>query len=243
MVYRSKKILTMASEVIAETLWPTRCAICDTPGHLICNECRSKLIFIDSCSACPKCGAPYGLIQCTECNRTILSLIGREEIPYDQMVHALILDDRAKRIVATYKDKGDRKLAQEMATYMTQYIKPEWISQECAITFIPATKAAFRKRGFDHVEEMTAMVSKLSGLRYISLFSRPASNDQRKLTRKQRFSNISNRISLSGKQSVPKNVIVIDDVCTTGSTLYSAADALREAGVKRLYALTLGRVI
>ena len=38
-------------------------------------------------------------------------------------------------------------------------------------------------------------------------------------------------------------VLVIDDVCTTGSTLYAAANALKEIGVKTTYALTFGKVM
>ncbi|MDD7690067.1 MAG: hypothetical protein PUI93_04055, partial [Ellagibacter isourolithinifaciens] len=36
-----------AAQAVAETLWPTRCAICDEPGELLCERCRSELPFID----------------------------------------------------------------------------------------------------------------------------------------------------------------------------------------------------
>lgn len=42
--------------------------------------------------------------------------------------------------------------------------------------------------------------------------------------------------------SIPTNVILIDDVLTTGATLVSAAIVLKEMGVQRVFGLTLGRV-
>ena len=40
---------------------------------------------------------------------------------------------------------------------------------------------------------------------------------------------------------MPERVLLVDDVCTTGATLYSAADALAEAGASEVYGLTFAR--
>lgn len=54
-------------EGFAELLWPTRCAGCDAPGVLLCDGCRADLPLIDQAHACPRCGAPFGSLVCTEC--------------------------------------------------------------------------------------------------------------------------------------------------------------------------------
>ncbi|MBQ1559106.1 MAG: hypothetical protein IIZ69_13600, partial [Pseudomonas sp.] len=50
-----------------ELLWPTRCVVCDLPGELLCERCRSRLPWIEQRFACPVCGAPFGELTCTEC--------------------------------------------------------------------------------------------------------------------------------------------------------------------------------
>ena len=71
-----------AAQAVAETLWPTRCAICDEPGELLCERCKSELPFIDLWRACPICGAPWGHTQCTECNPVMLAATGREKVAF-----------------------------------------------------------------------------------------------------------------------------------------------------------------
>ena len=55
-----------AAQAVAETLWPTRCAICDEPGELLCERCRSEPPFIDLWRACPICGAPREMFERVE---------------------------------------------------------------------------------------------------------------------------------------------------------------------------------
>ena len=73
------------------------------------------------------------------------------------------------------------------------------------------------------------------------VLARPRSRDQRKLTRTQRLANLSGRMTLLAGATVPDTVILVDDVCTTGATLYSAAEALQSGGAKTVYGLTFAR--
>lgn len=238
-----ERLAHAAGSVIAETLWPTRCAICDAPGELICSACARELAFIDQCMACPACGAPYGLVQCTECNATMLAAAGLARFPLDGMVSMLIADEAARRVVRVYKDQGERRLGTLIAQSAMRSVPPAWTGAPIALTFIPDTAASVRRRGFDHARELACLAADELGCDCLGLLERPRSTDQRALTRKERFANMADAIALCADAPIPERLIIFDDVCTTGATLYAAATALRRSGVRQVFAVTFCRVL
>lgn len=238
---RLAKAAALAKEAALESLWPTRCAVCDEPGTLLCDSCRANLPYIDWWRACAACGAPFGHVQCTECNPVMLNAANRSEFPFASAASALVYSTAARRIVSAYKDHGERRLAQTMADLMAPYVSPEWRATACAVTFVPATAAACRNRGFDHAELLAEEVAQRLNLPCIAAFNRPKSHDQRKLSRHERLENLEGRISVTSGVTPPHCLIVVDDVLTTGATLSAAASALQSAGTETVYALTLAR--
>lgn len=231
-------------DVALETLWPTRCAVCDLPGEdVLCPDCAQALIPVDACLACPRCGAPYGIVQCTECNEVMLNAAGMDDFPIDAMAHALVLDDAARRIVSAYKDGDERRLRTVIASRMADYVSPLERARGFVVAFVPDTAEALRRRGFDHSREIAEELARLAGLECVDVFERPKSTDQRELGRRQRIDNMRNAMRVKEGANVPRNVLVVDDVCTTGATIYAACTALREAGAECIHALTFAQVM
>ena len=230
------------SIALAETLWPTRCAVCDLPGDVLCPECRRHLPFLDWWRACPRCGAPFGRVQCSECNAVTMAALGRTEPPFDACVSPVIYGDGAARIVRTWKDAGERRLAATMADLMAPVAAPVWRAEEPAVVPMPATAAAVRRRGFDHGTDLANELAARLGLPVTPLLARPRSIDQRRLTRQDRIRNMEHRFRALPGASAPDSVLLVDDVYTTGATLFAAADALRAAGAARVRCITFARV-
>lgn len=227
-------------EALAETLWPTRCAICDYPGEVLCGRCLRLLPYLDQWRACKRCGAPYGLVQCTECNPIKLAHLAREKLPFAWCASATLFDHESTgRIVRVYKDQGERRLAAVMAQMMVRTIAPE--RHIDAVTYVPATLAAFRFRGFDHAQLLAQLVARELGAETVRLLARPEALDQRALGRAERVANLQGRFAVLPHVLVPECVVVVDDVYTTGATLCGATDALLEAGAKTVGCLTFAR--
>lgn len=238
---RCRRLRERALDVLGETLFPTRCAVCDAPGAPLCPRCAAALPYIDALLACPRCGAPFGRVQCTECNRVLLAPFGYEEPPWNAAASALVLTEQARRIVTVYKDQGERSLSRTMAAIMARYVPPRWLAEHPAVAYVPATAAARRRRGFDHAEQVARELSWLLGAELAPLLGVPRRLDQRRLSRGARIGNMRESMAVLPGASVPRAVIVVDDVCTTGATLFAAAEALRKGGAETLYALTFAR--
>ncbi|RKI95184.1 ComF family protein [bacterium D16-34] len=238
--------LHFAASVGAETLWPTQCVVCNKPGEILCEICRINLPYIDQSRACTKCGAPFGYVQCSECNSVSLAAANKTQLPFDTCRSVTVYTASAMKVIRTWKDEGERRLGEHLAQAMTHMIDPRMISKNSTemptISFIPATKQAYLRRGFDHAEQLAQLISKQTTLPYTSLFKRPSSKDQRKFGRSDRMKNMTGQFSLNTKAPLPPRVLLIDDVMTSGATLFAASDLLRLHGVKEIACLTFARV-
>ena len=231
-----------AAEALAETVWPTRCVVCDTPGASLCPTCAAKLRFVDWWRACPRCGAPFGRLQCCECNEVMLAAAGRAHPAFDGMAAAVTYNDDAARIVRGWKDAGERALVHNMARLMVPQVPPAWLASRPALVPIPASSAARRRRGFDHGNDLAHAVGNLLGLPVVGVLARPRTLDQRALGRRGRMGNLRGSFRTLEGATAPAHVLLIDDVCTTGSTMNAACDALRAAGAQTLHCLVFARV-
>lgn len=243
----------------AELLWPTRCVGCDRPGTLLCPDCVASLPAIEQGLACPRCGAPFGRLVCTECTRCRerddegAGAAGDRERarlpaePFDELdavccygVHEWPLD----RLVRAYKDGGERRASALLAALVCQAADDAGLMRAVAppdaVAFVPCTPAAFARRGFDHMERVARAAGEGLGLPVVDVLARCDVADQRGLSREGRSANIEGSLVALGRLDGAR-LLLLDDVVTTGATLGAAARVLRDAGACGVAATAVAR--
>ena len=219
-----------ALDGLLELIAPTRCAGCDLPRTLLCDSCLERLPLIDPAGACPRCGAPFGWLVCTEC--------WEREWSFAEARCAGELERPLSRLVTLYKDGGERRIAQLLASMVVE-TAGDWSGWVDRVAYVPATAAARRKRGFDHAERVARMVAAAWDVECSDALLRSRARDQRTLDRTERLANVRSTFSARGR--VDGRVLLIDDVFTTGATLEAAASALLEAGAAEIRVIAIAR--
>ncbi len=240
-----------ALDTVLEALSPTRCVGCERAGVLICDDCLARLRLIDPRESCTRCGAPFGRLLCTECAGD-----GEDEVQamadaLDGCLACAVYEQPLPRIIKGYKDGGERRLAPIIAELLfdtachAASTAPDRyggiLAETDAVVFVPATAAAFRRRGFDHMEAVARPFCEIAGLPLCDALAKGGSLDQRSLGREER------RARSSGLYHTVEDVagmrlLLLDDVITTGATMAAAARELKRAGAASVRALALARV-
>jgi len=204
---------------VVELVFPTRCAGCERPGALLCSACIASLPTIEPSSACPRCGAPT-TGRCVECFGVTFAFSAARCFG--------LLAPPLSRVVTLYKDGGERRLASVLAA-MLAHAAGDWREWADGIVAVPASQAAARRRGFDHVDAVGIQLSRELGLPLARLLSRRSGRDQRTLGREGRRANMREAFDALGSRQSSR-LLLVDDVFTTGATLNAAAAALLRSG-------------
>lgn len=216
---------------LMDLIAPTRCAGCEWPGELMCGACLERLPRIEPVRACVRCGAPYGWLVCTECWQSDLAFAGAGALGEFEGVLA--------RAVQLHKDAGEQRLGRLLGTLLAQAVDPGRLGDPDIVTWVPPTRAALVRRGFDHGQSIARSAARQWGLPCQAMLDRPRAPDQRLLGRSQR-----QHVARGSFTAAPtdRSVLVVDDVMTTGATLDAAARALLDAGATRVSAAVVARV-
>ena len=115
---------------------------------------------------------------------------------------------------------------------------------------VPPRPGKIQEKGWDQIDELCGQLKYRFGFTILPLLVRKTTGQQKKLDREERLKTIGKSYFLVEKKEVekllkpfngefPERVCIIDDVCTTGSTLENCAQVLKEAGVQVVDAITL----
>ena len=142
-------------------------------------------------------------------------------------------------IVSAWKERALRGLARDAAAAIAAVVPR---SDADAIAFVPADGNRSLRRGHHPPERLATELASRWALPVVGALRRTRSQRrQRGLKLADRRRNVSGAFVAGGP--VPRRVVLVDDVYTTGSTVSAAASALRKAGAARVDVVTFARAV
>ncbi len=227
-------------------LFPADCMLCQKmlarpfEGPL-CPDCVSHLAWIEG-PFCERCGLPYAPSvrpgRCGPCRRP--------ERRFRKARAGLVYDADVRRLLHALKFGQCERIASILGRRVAErWLRPGELGRYDAIVPVPLSKKRRRERGFNQAERIARAVAKSAGAPVCSRVIRKVGErpPQAGLSRAARRLNA--RSAYRARVPAPlegADVLLVDDVFTTGATVDAASRALLVAGVGSVDVLTLARV-
>jgi ComF family protein len=223
--------------LFADIFFPPVCVYCSDPTDWICKDCTQRISLYEQlpCFGCKQYTDGHGK-TCRHCHKTIF--VDRVVIaaPYKQLslpIHALKY---------TFAQDVAKSLAPLIARAYMLHIKNH--GHDMCIP-LPLHKKRHRWRGFNQSELLAQVIKHdfntavFPPIDTTSFVRKKNTKTQMTLSRTHRQKNMIDVFHWQSKNAPPNSILLIDDVITTGSSIISAAKALKAAGTTAVTALLL----
>ncbi|MDD5492540.1 MAG: ComF family protein [bacterium] len=228
--------------IILNSIFPLKCEVCRkqlplSAGARICPGCHKKILEIGD-YYCRKCGKAIQIDTsfCVDCS-------GQDLLYYDSIRAAGIYQGVLREAIQAFKYNSRSCLGRELGEFMlNSYRKHFSLTTIDTLIPVPLHKKQFAKRQYNQSAVLAGNLSKAIGIPVSpqALSRTRETRPQYTLNKQERAKNIKNAFRVKeGTQLPGAKVLVIDDICTTGSTINECARVLKQAGVMEVHGLVL----
>ncbi len=233
---------------ISELVFPRRCALCreqllDGILYDVCESCKSK-ITVHVGAACTVCARPMdgelheaGVIRCGRCRI--------KSPPYDKTIFCLRYENEVRELLHLLKFSGREGLVYLFAPMMSSrlYREPERAEIDFVVP-VPLHYRRLLKRGFNQSYLLAREVARDLAIKMAceALIRKKDTKAQFEHTRSERFKNIRGAFAVRDAALVKgRKLLLVDDIMTSGATMYEASKTLKKAGARKVYCLVAAR--
>ena len=220
-------------DALFATVAPLECTVCNREDYLLCPDCTIEL-GPHPPSRCFRCFSPTKNFKtCPQCALTCDAFSVKPVYAYTKL---------AKKVVHDFKFNGKRAAAKDLAQLMAPSTAS--LSRQTMIVHIPTATSRVRLRGYDHAKLLAKSLSHNTGLLHFALLTRSTQGRQVGLSKAQRNLNMIDAFRIVNAGLVKgADILLVDDVATTGATLTEAAKVLKQAGAHRVDALVFAQAL
>ena len=228
----------MKTHLLLDFIFPGRCAVCDTVlpwgQREICEECKKKVEYLDG-PTCFKCGKPVRSEEeyCYDC---------RTKEHYFTAGAAIFSYEYIRLSLYRFKYSGRQEYAafygRQMACRMEEkrrLWKPD------ALVPIPLHKRKLKTRGYNQAELVARELSRYWGIPVVNNLIVRCKNTKpmKGIVGTDRQNNLKKAFKLGVNDVKLSTIIIIDDIYTTGSTIDAVSKVCLDAGIGKVYFLTV----
>ncbi|MEN8248071.1 MAG: ComF family protein [Bacteroidota bacterium] len=201
-------------------------------------------------NCCPGCGQPFVTGEeylCTGCELDLPSFLPDEDIK-DRFVGRIEVTDArsflkfyhgglVQKIMHNIKYRSDQELGEFMGRMLINHFSADKAFRDIDVIIpIPLHKSRLKSRGYNQSDTLARGMAEALGVIVDtqSVARVKKSETQTRKSRAERWNNVSGIFQVSGEALTEKNVLLIDDVITTGATLEACGEAILSSGAKSI---------
>lgn len=215
-------------EKLFELIAPDECLGCGNEGMCLCLDCE-EILMIKKVPACVMCNQ-----QNTD-NRVCKRCRAKTAITGASIAYRY--DGITKDLITKMKYENGRSIAHYLAAKLPRIEN----DSQAVVCFVPCDGPSRRARGYDQAEILAKYYSRFVGLPMKRILIRTKHTKQVGQKRSDRFANVAGNFQCRSASLEGLNVILVDDVITTGATIGECAKILRAAGAKTIWAVAIAK--
>lgn len=226
--------LQKVKTALLDILLPLRCVGCGKEGSLICPYCSESLPRV-KLPLCLHCGTTVNEGNlCPACLNHPLAINGIRS--------AFMFQGVMRQPVLQFKYRQLKVMAAPLAQLLAEYLHSHPMIGEVLVP-VPLHPKRFRQRGYNQASLLAKELSKIIGLPVEEdalIRVQDVAPQARTKSAAERRQNVRHAFACN-KNMAGKQILLIDDVCTTGATLDACAIALKTTGASSVWGLTAAR--
>jgi ComF family protein len=220
---------------LIDKIVPHICLGCGAEGDLLCPVCREKLqLSTPNCFRCRQLSPVWS--TCAAC---------QEHTALQSVIPATIYDGHAKDIIWRLKSNGAQSAAKTMATIMVESLQSSLaLTKNSLLIPIPTASSRVRQRGYDQTNLLTRQLARQLRVAWAPCLVRSGQAHQVGASKEARQAQLRDAYWLQRPKLISAcDIILVDDVVTTGASLEAATRVVETASPRTVRAVTFAQPI